>query len=279
MSKPNARLMDPTLGGKLIFLLPPWNVIIEGYPAARVADRCIHNRPIIAPAAYNVLFNDRQAARVGDKLLCGCMLIVGGAPRTLTGTCTVSADPELARLQKEAREEDRREEERREKERREKEGQREADQGKSGKNGKNGKSSKNAKNDPLADPKVKKGMNEAWTDSKASDPSQRHEEGGFIVKNKDGSYDVERWPSGQQSAVGIPNQAPDGTYNGREVVGTFHTHPNPGPGWDQGPSMQDAKVLTTIKGTDYIVSDQKVYSLDDKGLSKSVGSRGSVLGP
>ena len=55
----------------------------------------------------------------------------------------------------------------------------------------------------------------------------RHEEGGYIVLNADGSFGVERWPRGEQSGIMPPPLGRDNRYKGREVVAAFHTHPNP----------------------------------------------------
>ena len=50
------------------------------------------------------------------------------------------------------------------------------------------------------DPAVRSDMEKAWIESQASSTS-RHEEGGFIVLNADGSQGVARWPSGTTSGI------------------------------------------------------------------------------
>jgi len=88
-------------------------------------------------------------------------------------------------------------------------------------------SSEPATDNPLSDSDVQRGMREAWTDFQASDPINRHEEGGYIVRESDGTYGVERWPRGQGANITVPPRDGNGRYNGKDVVGNFHTHPNP----------------------------------------------------
>lgn len=132
---------------------------------------------------------------------------------------------------------------------------------------------------------VKAAMLKAWKDSQAGDQAKRHEEGGYIVKEGAG-YGVERWPAGGGAELSIPARADDGTYNGKEVVGDFHTHPNPsvdesGDQWEQGPSpadIDDAKIQK-YSGGSYVVSAEKVYVIAAKTFAVSeVGKTETVLG-
>lgn len=50
--------------------------------------------------------------------------------------------------------------------------------------------------DPLAEARVRATMRQAWDESFPNDDGLRHEEGGYIVRNEDGSHGVVRWPSG-----------------------------------------------------------------------------------
>lgn len=138
---------------------------------------------------------------------------------------------------------------------------------------------------PLDSPDVKKGMAKAWTDSQAGDKDKRHEEGGYIVKNADGTYGVERWPTGKQATIAPPPRSADGKYKGKEVVGEFHTHPNPdvdekGKKWQESPSPGD---LTGIKaekyaGDSYVIGHKNVYSVGNDGTDKGkIGKREDVL--
>ena len=52
----------------------------------------------------------------------------------------------------------------------------------------------------LAQAHVRQCMWEAWQDSLPDDPVNRHEEGGYFVRNEDGSVGCERWPRGRAGA-------------------------------------------------------------------------------
>jgi hypothetical protein len=100
-----------------------------------------------------------------------------------------------------------------------------------------------------ADPTVSAAIAQAWTDSQAGDPDNRHEEGGWIVQDtRTGALSVVRWPKGTGSSInpGAPPQIPCS-----RVVGEFHTHPNPpvdedGNTWEQGPSAGDENAANAL---------------------------------
>src|SRR5688572_30379006 len=102
-------------------------------------------------------------------------------------------------------------------------------------------------------------MSRAWHESRADDPLERHEEGGYIVLNADGSHAVERWPRGGQSGITPPSLNADGRYNGKLVVAAFHTHPNPGVDeagrlWEQEPSRSDRRWHARRKLRGFVIS-------------------------
>jgi len=97
---------------------------------------------------------------------------------------------------------------------------------------------------PIADPMVQAAMRTAWTDSQAASAAARHEESGYIVRHPDGTLAVERWPRGAGASISPPARDAHGRYHGFEVLGEFHTHPNPpvdehGRHWVPGPSPGD----------------------------------------
>jgi len=147
---------------------------------------------------------------------------------------------------------------------------------------------------PIDDPNVRKEMKQAWTDSQADDPAERHEEGGYIVKNEDGSYGVERWPRGGGSSIEPPPRESEGKYNGKEIVGEFHTHPNPpidekGKQWTQGGHEGDWRAIAgeNYPGESYIISMDHVWvvdpqgkpTIDSTGQEVPLGSHEDTLGP
>jgi len=147
--------------------------------------------------------------------------------------------------------------------------------------------------EPIDDPSVQEGMSQAWEDSEANDPANRHEEGGYIVRNADGTHGVERWPRGQGASIAPPPRDANGRYNGREVVGEFHTHPNPsvdesGRQWTQGGHEGDWNGIAAenYPGDSYIVSEDQVWEVDSggnplrdaSGNEVPYGTREDVLG-
>src|SRR5712692_7041968 len=90
----------------------------------------------------------------------------------------------------------------------------------------------------LNQPVVREALENAWADSQANDPVQRHEEGGWIyLEIGTDQIVIQRAPPGRRSAIDL-NEPP--ILAGAVVVAKFHTHPNPtAEGWDPGPSSAD----------------------------------------
>jgi hypothetical protein len=125
-------------------------------------------------------------------------------------------------------------------------------------------------------------MKRAWRESRAEDPKQRHEEGGYILLNADGSYTVERWPRGEQFRIAPPPLDINGCYNGTQVIAVFHTHPNPpideaGREWEQGPSEADRRWHVRRRLRGFVISATSVYEIAVDGTATVVGKRDEVL--
>ncbi len=90
----------------------------------------------------------------------------------------------------------------------------------------------------LADPVVQAALDQAWADSLPSDPTYRHEEGGWVYLDVTTSaISIQRAPTGKDTRVDLFNPP---LVVGSVVVATFHTHPNPSSeGWYAGPSGSD----------------------------------------
>lgn len=90
------------------------------------------------------------------------------------------------------------------------------------------------------DPEVIRALDEAWRDSSSNDPTQRHEEGGWVyLGTTTGNVAIRRASPGVQAALDL--SAPPEIV-GSVVVATFHTHPNPAAeGWPTGPSTGDTE--------------------------------------
>jgi hypothetical protein len=110
----------------------------------------------------------------------------------------------------------------------------------------------------LADLVVLRALDEAWTDSLADDPVQRHEEGGWIyLDTTTGALLIRRAARGRTSTIDLTNPP---TSPGTVVVGKFHTHPNPtAEAWDPEPSAQDQIVDNRHGVPDLIRADDGIH--------------------
>src|SRR5947209_2545608 len=110
----------------------------------------------------------------------------------------------------------------------------------------------------LSDPVVVQALEEAWFDSEADDPTQRHEEGGWIyLELTTGQLTVQRAPRGDTATIDLSSPI---LLPGAVVVGKFHTHPNPSAeGWDPGPSPSDRLIDAQHGVPDLIRADNGVH--------------------
>jgi proteasome lid subunit RPN8/RPN11 len=95
---------------------------------------------------------------------------------------------------------------------------------------------------------------------------------------------VERWPRGAQNQILVPPHA-NGLRNGLPVVATFHTHPNPGPDFQQEPSLTDIRAVRDDKNLshteyegEYVIARDQVYCVRKNGSVEIVGLWTTVLG-
>jgi RHS repeat-associated protein len=113
--------------------------------------------------------------------------------------------------------------------------------------------------DPLKDPNIKNKFERAWKNSYPYDSSKRHEEGGWIVKDKNGNFQVKPWPSGKTASIN-PTPKPS------NAVGHYHTHPNYGTGGGgiKGPSDVDIKFTKKHGVPGYIIDKESIIKIDPK---------------
>jgi hypothetical protein len=111
----------------------------------------------------------------------------------------------------------------------------------------------------LNDPVVQQALDQAWIDSQSHDPSQRHEEGGWIyMDTTTGQLTIQRVPSGERAELDIGDPP---LVAGSIVVGIFHTHPNPtAEGWDPGPSDADKAVHAQLGLPGLIRADDGIHT-------------------
>lgn len=138
---------------------------------------------------------------------------------------------------------------------------------------------------PITDATVQAAMRQAWADSDAGSAANRHEEGGYIVRRADGSLGVERWPRGAGASIAPPARGADGRFNGLEVLGEFHTHPNPpvdeaGRSWVPGPSPGDITGITAegYPGDSYVISRDSIFRVQRDGTVDTLGGRRDIIG-
>lgn len=106
-------------------------------------------------------------------------------------------------------------------------------------------------------------LNQAWIDSEPGE-SGEHEEGGFIVADAVGNLAVVRWGKGLQNEIVLPPHK-NCFVDGKEIIVSFHTHPNIGKDFQQEPSLTDIRAISEdfdLKGEFYLgelVISGKIY--------------------
>lgn len=135
----------------------------------------------------------------------------------------------------------------------------------------------------LNDPAIIAALKQAWNDSLPGITGD-HEEGGFILKDSDARLSLYRWPRGTKNSIVVP--AHDGCeFEGKEIVATFHTHPNTGTDHLQEPSETDKRSVRDdidLKGEFYegelVISQEMVYLVSPNGRVNEVASRRELFG-
>ena len=114
-------------------------------------------------------------------------------------------------------------------------------------------------------------ISDAWAESLADNPTDRHEEGGWIYMDlSTGGIECRRAPSGTRSRLSLasPPHLPN-----HIIVGTFHTHPNPASdGWETGPSTQDERAAN-YSGVPWLICAE-----DGHHVTGPVSRRGGLTG-
>ena len=122
----------------------------------------------------------------------------------------------------------------------------------------------------------------AWNDSVPS-ISDGHEEGGFIVIDEFENLSIVRWEKGKQNEIVLPPHRNCFT-RGKEIVASFHTHPNIGRDFQQEPSLTDVRAVRDdpdLKGENYagefVVSKDAVYLIKPSGEVIEIGKTESFF--
>ncbi len=134
--------------------------------------------------------------------------------------------------------------------------------------------------DLLGHQSVIAGMRQAYVESDVGG-SRPSEQGGFVVRDsQSGLITVIRLPSSARDSLSYP-LCPNGLYQGQEIIGSFHTHPNVGKEWRQEPSPQDIRLSKDYPETmgthQFVISRETIYHIDNDGLVTVVGRTAEVL--
>ena len=137
-------------------------------------------------------------------------------------------------------------------------------------------------NDFLENESILGELKRAWMESEPGDAGG-HEEGGFIVADDDGNLTVVRWKKGIQNEIVLPPHK-NCFVDGRDVIASFHTHPNTGKDFQQEPSLTDIRAVSDdfdLKGENYlgelVISEQNIYLIEPAGDYHVIGARKDIL--
>jgi len=129
----------------------------------------------------------------------------------------------------------------------------------------------------LKDSKVLDAIWQAWRDS-VPGTADAHEEGGFVLRDSDGSLSVERWPRGVQDRIEVPPH-PGGRVGEKVIAASFHTHPNPPPDYQQEPSLMDIRAVRddpNLGHPEYdgelVISQEMTYRIKPDGTVEELGA-------
>lgn len=134
----------------------------------------------------------------------------------------------------------------------------------------------------LSDQLVRGSLLQAWQESNPGTATAR-EQGGFVLRDADGSLSVERWPTGAKRQISVPPH-PACRRGAATIVATFHTHPNTGPEFQQEPSLTDIRAVRDdpdLNDSDYegefVISSELVYRILRSGDFETIGETAVTL--
>ncbi|MDA0285518.1 MAG: Mov34/MPN/PAD-1 family protein [Planctomycetota bacterium] len=130
------------------------------------------------------------------------------------------------------------------------------------------------------DSAIRRALRDALLESR-SGTKQPIEQGGFIVRDASTLRPVvRRLSAGLADSFQIP-LCPDGQFRGEQILGSFHTHPNTGPEWQEEPSRQDIRLVTeypeTIGPWHFVIGPVRTYCIGNDGTVKVLGVTDDVL--
>jgi hypothetical protein len=134
----------------------------------------------------------------------------------------------------------------------------------------------------LSEQTILDALSQAWQDSRPG-VSGGHEEGGFVLRDKEENLITWRWEQGEQDRIVLPSYQ-DSQFEGYEIVATFHTHPNTGSDYLQEPSETDKRSVRddpNLKASYYVgelvISSAKIYLIQPNGQVSEIGNTRELL--
>ena len=116
---------------------------------------------------------------------------------------------------------------------------------------------------------------QAWIDSKPGE-SGGHEEGGFVVSDGE-NLSIIRWVTGSQNEIVLPLHK-NCFVDRKDIIASFHTHPNTGKDFQQEPSLTDIRAVSDdfdLKGQfylgEFVISEQNIYLIGPAGDYHVIG--------
>lgn len=134
--------------------------------------------------------------------------------------------------------------------------------------------------DLLADPSVNAAMKTAAQESHIGGPNPTEQGGLILSDSKTGALSVERYPHGVGDSIS-PIISRDGTHNGKEIIASFHTHPNVGGSWNPAPSGPDIAFVKNYPESagkeHFVVSKDTVYRIGNDGKVSEMGQTPDIF--
>jgi len=135
----------------------------------------------------------------------------------------------------------------------------------------------------LNDLTVRAALKQTWEDSQPG-VTGGHEEGGFVLRDAVGNLSTMGWPKGAQNSIILPPH-PNCKIGDKDIVATFHTHPNTGSDYLQEPGETDQRAVRDdpdLKGEWYegelVISQEEIYLIAPNGQVSEVGDTLVILG-
>ncbi len=134
----------------------------------------------------------------------------------------------------------------------------------------------------LDDSSVLAELKQAWQDSQPGSSGGR-EEGGFILRDAAGRMGVERWGKGTQATIRLPLHR-NCQVGGKDIVASFHTHPNTGQDYLQAPSETDKRAVRddpdlngAVYAGEFVISQERIYLIAPTGQVSEIGNTREIL--